>query len=144
MQLPAGFSPMRAEKPVYVGCRNVAPPSSEPWKPVTPTPSAPAGSGQTPFTSESGQSPTASNGKQAQAAKTQGTAPQARGTSSEVNWHALSPRSRAILRTIAIPISAGFSEAEVANMLGTSTSSVSSWMAELRDELERGRLLTAC
>ena len=55
---------------------------------------------------------------------------------SEIDWSRLSPRAQAILRTIAIPISAGYSPGEVANMLGTSTSWVSNRMLELRREIE--------
>jgi DNA-binding CsgD family transcriptional regulator len=50
---------------------------------------------------------------------------------------ALSSRSAAILRLIATPISEGFSPAEVSRDLGISTKSVSTLLAQLRNELER-------
>lgn len=54
----------------------------------------------------------------------------------EIDWTRLSERGQAILRTIALPISAGFSPGEIASELGTSTSWVSSRMDELRNELK--------
>jgi DNA-binding NarL/FixJ family response regulator len=56
---------------------------------------------------------------------------------STTDWTSLTPRGQAILRTIAIPISKGYSEREIGLALGTSTRWVSSRMAELRDELEQ-------
>jgi DNA-directed RNA polymerase specialized sigma24 family protein len=57
-----------------------------------------------------------------------------------LNWERLSPHGQAILRQIAIPISVGYSEAEVASELGTSTRWVSNRLVELREELrEVGR-----
>ena len=55
--------------------------------------------------------------------------------SSTCAWESLSERGRAILRTIGIPLLAGYSAAEVASALGTSPSWVSSRTAELREEL---------
>jgi hypothetical protein len=97
----------------------------------------PAGNGQTPFTSESGRPFLASNGKQGPAAETPGITPRATLTGLQVNWHALTPRGQAILRTIVLPISAGFSPGEIARDLGTSTSWVSNRLDELRRELAR-------
>lgn len=54
-----------------------------------------------------------------------------------IEWEKLSPRGLAILRLIAIPISNGWSEREVARGLLTTRSWVSDGMDEFRDELER-------
>jgi DNA-binding NarL/FixJ family response regulator len=56
-----------------------------------------------------------------------------------IDWMRLSPRSTAILRLVATPISAGFSPSEIAHELGTSQKWVSSCLDELRDEIERQR-----
>jgi hypothetical protein len=55
---------------------------------------------------------------------------------SGIDWTRLSPRSQAILRQIAHPISNGFSKREIAQRLGTSTQWVSHRMDELRREVE--------
>jgi hypothetical protein len=47
------------------------------------------------------------------------------------------PRSTAILRLVATPISEGYSPIEIARELGTSLSWVSIRLDELRDEIER-------
>jgi DNA-binding transcriptional regulator LsrR (DeoR family) len=47
----------------------------------------------------------------------------------------LSERGAAISRTIVLPLSLGFSEAEVASALGISRRLVLSLLAELRDQL---------
>ncbi len=58
----------------------------------------------------------------------------------EIRLERLSPRGRAILRTIVLPMSAGYSEAEVASELGISRRSISMLLDELREELrEIGR-----
>ena len=50
---------------------------------------------------------------------------------------ALSPRRQAILRTVGISISQGYSPVEIARELGTSSSWVLNRLDELRNELER-------
>jgi DNA-binding CsgD family transcriptional regulator len=55
--------------------------------------------------------------------------------SNAIDWTTLSPRAQAILRTVATPISQGFSLVEIARELGTSPSWVSSRIQELRVEL---------
>jgi hypothetical protein len=54
---------------------------------------------------------------------------------SEFDWETLSERSAAILRLIALPMSVGFSEVEIASELGISRRSVSILLDELREEL---------
>jgi DNA-binding transcriptional regulator LsrR (DeoR family) len=49
----------------------------------------------------------------------------------------LSERGKAILRTVAIPISEGWQPREIGKGLGISGPSVSRLLDELRDELER-------
>jgi DNA-binding CsgD family transcriptional regulator len=53
-----------------------------------------------------------------------------------VDWEKLSPRGRAILRQIAVPLSMGYSTAEVSATLGISTSYVNGLLVELQGELE--------
>jgi DNA-directed RNA polymerase specialized sigma24 family protein len=60
-----------------------------------------------------------------------------RSTSIAIDWTRLSPRGQAILRLIAIPVSNGCSQTQIALNLGTSTNWVSRRLAELRDELSR-------
>src|SRR5918995_2545232 len=43
-------------------------------------------------------------------------------TTRDVDWTRLSPRGGAIMRTIVIPLSVGYSTAEIASTLGTSSS----------------------
>jgi len=57
--------------------------------------------------------------------------------SSAIDWTMLSARAQAILRTIAVPISNGFSLIEIGRELGISQPSVLRLLGELRDELER-------
>jgi DNA-binding CsgD family transcriptional regulator len=52
-----------------------------------------------------------------------------------VTWASLSPRGKAILRTVAIPLSLGCSKKEVAAALRISPSSVGQLLDELADEL---------
>jgi DNA-binding CsgD family transcriptional regulator len=54
-----------------------------------------------------------------------------------IDWVRLSPRSTAILRLIATPISEGYSPKEIAHELGTSPRWISDRLDELRDEIER-------
>jgi DNA-binding CsgD family transcriptional regulator len=54
-----------------------------------------------------------------------------------VDWSTLSPRSKEILRLIALPISSGCSNDEVATMLGRTTRWVNRRLAELREEIEQ-------
>jgi DNA-binding CsgD family transcriptional regulator len=54
-----------------------------------------------------------------------------------VDWSILSPRAREILRLIALPISLGYSNEEVAAKLGRSKRWVNRRLDELRLELER-------
>jgi DNA-binding CsgD family transcriptional regulator len=56
---------------------------------------------------------------------------------SAIDWTMLSPRGQAILRTVASPLSEGYSSTEIARGLGTSTHWVSKRLNELRAELER-------
>jgi DNA-directed RNA polymerase specialized sigma24 family protein len=49
----------------------------------------------------------------------------------------LSERGQAILRLVGIPTWAGWSAREIGREFGISRSSVSSLLAELRDEIER-------
>lgn len=49
----------------------------------------------------------------------------------------LSPRGQAILRTIGVPTSEGYSPREIARELGTTRRWVCDRLDELRDELER-------
>jgi hypothetical protein len=58
-------------------------------------------------------------------------------TPSVIDWTLLSPRGQAILRTIAIPLSQGWTKTEIASGLGTSKRWVSYRMGELRHEIER-------
>src|SRR5918995_873621 len=55
------------------------------------------------------------------------------------NWSNLSPEAQESLRTIALPISLGYSHAEVAAGLGISLRSIEFLMGELRDELAPGK-----
>ncbi len=57
----------------------------------------------------------------------------------EVDWMALSDRSKAILRHIAVPISEGRSQQEIASDLGRSTRWVSRALEDLRDEIRSQR-----
>jgi hypothetical protein len=67
-----------------------------------------------------------------------GEAHRATTTASTVNWATLSPRARATLRQVEVPISLlGYSPAEVSATLGISISSVNALRAALRDELSR-------
>ena len=52
-----------------------------------------------------------------------------------VAWGDLSIRGTAILRTVGVPISLGYSELEIAHGLGTSQRWVSDRLVELQDEL---------
>lgn len=54
-----------------------------------------------------------------------------------LDWKALSVRGRAILRTIAVPLAAGYSEREVAKQLAITRPSVLALIDELADELEQ-------
>lgn len=54
------------------------------------------------------------------------------------DFSTLSARGQAILRSVALPLSLGFSEAEVARALQTSRRSISEMLDELRGELEAG------
>jgi DNA-binding CsgD family transcriptional regulator len=49
-----------------------------------------------------------------------------------IDWLRLSPRSTAILRLVATPISEGYSPAEIARELGTSMNWVSNCLDDLR------------
>jgi hypothetical protein len=60
-----------------------------------------------------------------------------RTTATEVDWSMLSPRGQAILRTIGIPRSEGYSLREIARQLGTTSFWVSARLVELRSEIER-------
>jgi DNA-binding NarL/FixJ family response regulator len=82
---------------------------------------APGGSSQTASTNGNGRSSSASTP----------TIP------TELHWQAFSERGQAILRLIAIPISNGYSEREIARELGTTRRWVFDRLAELRDEVER-------
>lgn len=53
----------------------------------------------------------------------------------EIDWRVLSPRGRAILQQIAVPISAGFSNGEVAERLGVSPERIGRLLREVRQEL---------
>ena len=57
-------------------------------------------------------------------------------TRREVDWLALTPRSLWILQRIALPISLGLSENEVANQLGVTARWIRARMQELREEIE--------
>lgn len=54
-----------------------------------------------------------------------------------VDWASLSPRGRAILRQIAVPISLGLSRDEVASQTGRSRRSINRLLDELRAEIEQ-------
>jgi DNA-binding NarL/FixJ family response regulator len=56
-----------------------------------------------------------------------------------IAWANLSPRSTAILRQVAIPISAGYLPSEIARDLKTSVRWISERLDELRGEIERQR-----
>lgn len=58
-----------------------------------------------------------------------------------ISWTGLSERGQALLRTIGIPISVGFSEREIAREIGMPTRWVSEALGELQDELRRLRRL---
>jgi hypothetical protein len=51
------------------------------------------------------------------------------------NWASLSPEAQETLRTIALPISLGYSQAEVAAALGKTQPIVCARLADLRVEL---------
>ena len=55
------------------------------------------------------------------------------------DWTSLSARGRAILKTIALPISLGYSKDEVARRIGRSRRYVNRCLDELADELQAGR-----
>jgi DNA-directed RNA polymerase specialized sigma24 family protein len=55
----------------------------------------------------------------------------------EVNWSALSPRAQFTLQKIAIPLSHGYSQREIAEQLGKSQQWVMARVRELRAEIER-------
>jgi DNA-binding CsgD family transcriptional regulator len=61
-----------------------------------------------------------------------------------VAWEKLSPRGRAILRQIAVPLSLGYSPAEISATLGISSSYVSGLLAELQGELDGTLALPRC
>ena len=54
---------------------------------------------------------------------------------SEVDWTALSDRSKAILAHVAVPLAAGATHAEIAKKVGRSTRWVSRALEDLRDEI---------
>jgi hypothetical protein len=55
----------------------------------------------------------------------------------ELNWLRLSVQSTAILRTVLIPLSQGYSTTQVAKEIGISPSSVSCLVAYFENELEQ-------
>ena len=57
-----------------------------------------------------------------------------------LDWTTLSPRAAAILRTIAIPHSEGYSLIEIGHELGITRRSVCLLLDELRDEIGESRL----
>jgi hypothetical protein len=57
-------------------------------------------------------------------------------TAASVNWTALSQTGRETLRTIALPISLGYSQAEVASSLGVSKQQISEDLAALCWEIK--------
>jgi len=54
----------------------------------------------------------------------------------EIHWAKLSPRGRMILLEIAQPITMGYTEIELAKMIGVPKSTISDWLQSLREELE--------
>jgi hypothetical protein len=53
----------------------------------------------------------------------------------DVDWEGLSPRGQAILRVVAMPLAAGYSHQEVAELLGRPERVIGALLKELQDEL---------
>ena len=122
--------------PICSSSPGSSPRNSIPAEAALPPSSSPAADGQSPTTTEAAIAPDGSS----KTASTNGPGPSSSHSTTAtivIRWAELSERGQALLRTVGVPISVGYSEREIARGLGMPTRWVSEALVELQDELRQ-------